>query len=127
MTSQEQHQYMSWCWDKEIKVYPVTEFDYQHRKLLISLNKDEIGKEVYKMRRESLLTSTMKSEQLHIAVQRKNKVSIGEKLFKKQTINKGKIHEKVIYENKENNQIIKIEDQINLIYKLLYEKENNNN
>jgi hypothetical protein len=109
MSNQEQHKYMSWCLNNGIKIYPVTEFEYQHRKLLTALNKGEIGKEIYKMKRESLLATLIKSEQLHIAVERKNRVSIGEMVF---------------YSNKKNKDNVLVHEQIYTLYRMIYEKEN---
>ena len=111
MTNRDEHTYMSWCLNNDIKIYPVTEFEYQHRKLLQSFNKGEIGKEVYKINRESLLAATMNLDKLHIAVQRKNRVSVGEMVF---------------YSNKKNKDNVMVHEQIYTLYKMIYEKESNN-
>ena len=109
MDHKESYQYRKWCHDNEIKVYLVTEFEYQHRLLIKELNNGTIGKEIYKMRRESTLAATINSKQLHIAVERKKRVSIGEKIF---------------FSDKKNADNVLAHEQVELIYKLIYEKEN---
>lgn len=109
MSEKEHYTHMSWCLNNGIRIYPVTEFEYQHRKLLSSLNKGEIGKEMYKFEKERLLNNLKNSKDLHIAVERKNRVSIGDTIF---------------YTDKKNSMNATIWEQIRIIYKMIYEKEN---
>ena len=112
MSPQEQYKYMSWCINNNIKVYAVSEYEYQVRLLELSFKKEEIGREVFKMEREKLLIKLQKSSALHIAVERNNKLNIGEKVF---------------YSIKKKPTDVTIDEQIISVYKYLYEKSNTNN
>ena len=108
MTVQDDYTHRSWCHARGIKVYPVTEFEYQERKLLYELNKGTIGKEVFRMKRDSLLAKITKLPLLHIAVERKTSVSIGEMIF---------------FQDKKNEAGQMVQDQIAILYRMIYEKE----
>jgi hypothetical protein len=109
MSPQEQYKYMSWCIKNNIKVYAVTEYEYQLKLLEQKLSKSEIGKEVFKLEKDKLLAKLQKSSAMHIAVEKNNKLSIGEKIF---------------YSIKKNLSDITVDEQIVFVYKYLYEKSN---
>ena len=111
MSPQEQYKYISWCIKNSIKVYAVTEYEYQLKRLELSLSNNEIGKEVFKIEKEKLLLKLQKSTALHIAVEKNNKLSIGDKVF---------------YSIRKKPTDITIDEQIVSVYKHLYEKSNRN-
>lgn len=81
MNPKEAHKYISWCLSQEIRIYAVTEFEYQNHLLLYDFNKGKISQSDYKLKRELKLQQLQKSKSLHICVERKGRMSIGEKIF----------------------------------------------
>lgn len=109
MSPQEQYKYMSWCLRNSIKVFAVTEYEYQLKQLEQSFSNKEIGKELFKLEKEKLLLKFQKSTALHIAVEKNNKLSIGDKVF---------------YSIRKKPTDITVDEQIVSVYKYLYEKSN---
>ena len=113
---------MSWCLNKGIKIYPVTEFEYQHRKLLADLNSGAIGKEKYKQEYEVLFSIYSNKKIVRITIDKPTRISTGELQFHLVLKKKELGREIGFYINKENQKTI--EEQIRIIYKMIYDKEN---